>query len=121
MKFCQKHWEDLKQAIKDKGMWDLVAIDGHAALYMMKQELEGSETDSTYDPLMAAHNMISAKALEYGGLYLMTGDYCPLCELISHAPGGSDGEATCREWIKGSTDACLAYCQEHKLIPLDKN
>ena len=41
------------------------------------------KTLERYDPLMAAHNMISGRAIECGGIYLLTGDYCPLCELAT--------------------------------------
>jgi hypothetical protein len=49
--------------------------------------------------------MISGEALKLGGLYLMTGDYCPLCEVEKHT-----GD-TAANWINGCSDAVLEYCQ----------
>lgn len=118
MKFCMNHWEELKNAIKERGMWNLVAIDGHAAIYRTKQELEGTATDSTYDPLMAANFMISGKALEMGGLYLLSGNYCPLCELELNKPTDSEEyeKNWATIWIQECTDSILNYCKERKLL-----
>ena len=80
MKFCQTHWNQLKDAIESKGMYHLVAASGELAVDRLKEELDGTATKLTYDPLMNSHNMINLRALECCGLYLLTGDYCPLCE-----------------------------------------
>jgi len=126
MKICKPHWEQLQEAIKARGLWDLVAANGQAAVYRMKQELEGTATDSTYDPLMDANNMISLKALELGGLYLLTGDYCPLCEAEAHTKIPEDLPDEIRKggitayWINGCTDSILEYCREHGLVPTPK-
>jgi hypothetical protein len=87
MKFCNTHWEKLRQAIKGHGIWDLVATSGEEAISQMTDNLKGvPETLERYDPLMATHNMIWGKAMEFGGLYLLgrnpddpDGHYCPLC------------------------------------------
>lgn len=113
MKFCMPHWNALREAIRSRKMWVLVAPNGLAASRRIQDELDGVETDATYDPLMAAHWMISNKALEYGGLYLMTGDYCPLCEVAVHGPDG-----IAEEWINGCTDSILEYVKS-KHMPLD--
>ena len=110
MKFCQAHWDELKAAVERKGMGDLIAPSGAAAVYRMKQELEGTATDSAFDPLLAAHWAIARNAIEMGGLYIM-GDYCPLCEVKEHL-----GETEAKAWIEYSTDAMREYCLEQGLI-----
>lgn len=112
MKFCQPHWDDLKTAIKDRGLWHLVAADGRAAMDRAIDEMNRTATDKAYDPLMAAHWSICGQAMKQGGLYLMSGDYCPLCELEKHTEAGM-----AKRWVDGCTDSILSYCQERGLVP----
>lgn len=117
MKFCKEHWEQLRQTIIDKGMMNLVSNSGQEAMSEMVAELK--DEAHKYDPLMAAHNMITAAALEAGGLYIMTVDeddnhYCPLCEVKENM-----GEEMVKDWIDGSTDACLEYSKANGLLNLN--
>lgn len=117
MQFCQPHWDKLRAAIAERGLSHRIAQDGRAAAGRMKAEFEGTATDRTYDPLMDAHNMIVARALELGGLYLMTGDYCPICEAVTHSPKEvfPSVEDVERYWIDGPADSVKTYCVEHGL------
>lgn len=114
MKFCQLHWDELKAAIDERGLSHLIAKDGRGAVNRVVAEIEGTATDASYDPLMAAYWMITGRALEMGGLYLMTGDYCPLCELEKHTEHG-----VAAEWIQGCTDSVKVYCEEKGLVRLN--
>lgn len=102
MKFCQAHWEEAKQAIKSRGLFDLVAADKYEAFQQMVDELKGEEkTVENFDPLMTLHWMIVGRATEIGGLYLLTQkpdgtDYCPVCEAESHGFHG---------WINSAANA----------------
>lgn len=109
MSFCQKHWDDLKAGVQQRGMWALVAPSGQAAIYRIKQELEGTPTNSTYDPLMAAHWMIMNAVLQQGGLDVI--NRCPLCVVEEHG-----GDAMVAEWVKGCLDSVLEYVKENKLL-----
>jgi len=80
MKFCHFHWDMLKNAVEDKGMWHLVAKSGQEAMERTKSEIEDGSQPGNFDPLMRLHWMISGRALEGLGLYLLSGDYCPMCE-----------------------------------------
>lgn len=123
MKFCQKHWDMLRSAIEARGLMHLVAKSGEAAMERAVEEVEGRADDTSYDPLMSAHWMISGRAIEMGGLYLMTGDLCPICEVVentSHWPREGESEPVGaawveKQWIEGPADAALAYCQERGL------
>lgn len=112
MKFCEKHWTELRQAIDTRGLSHLIHQGGEAAASAIERELKGIATKADYDPLMDAHNMIAAQALRVGGLYLMGADeqgnqYCPLCEVDKNISEGVAGE-----WITGCTDSILKHCQD---------
>ena len=111
MKFCQAHWDQLRKSIKDVGMEHLAAKDGKAAVTMMKNELEnkGKKQDN-FDPLMSAHWKILNNAIENGGLYLLQGEYCPLCELQKY--GGKPNE-----WIEFATRDVLAEARKLGMMP----
>lgn len=116
MKFCQPHWDKLREAIKARGMWHLVAKSGEAAVERMKAELQhgAAASDDTWDPLMNCHWMILGRSLELGGLYLMGrddagNDYCPVCEAVKHGQSETN-------WIEGPAEASLSYAREHNLL-----
>jgi hypothetical protein len=124
MQICEKHWAMVRAAIEARGLSHLVAKSGEQLMANTIAESKGE--DAPYDPLAAVNWMISGRALEQGGLYLMTGDYCPVCEVMKHtahipkAPGETEpaGEAWVeRHWIDGPADAALAHCREQGLVP----
>ena len=123
MKFCQGHWDRLREAIETRGIADLIAPDGHVALEQMADQLnraEAGEEPSTpvnYDPLMAAHWAIINNVSEAGGpgclLHMIsTPDCCPLCfaneqhEAICTEPGCT---FTFDDWIDRAADDQLAH------------
>ncbi len=113
MKFCDPHWVALKKAIDDRGLGHLNSKSGEEAVARLLDQVDGPKKQ-TYDPLMSAHNMITANAIHAGGLYLLTGDHCPLCELDKHK--AQMGECS-EDWIKNAADGALRYCRENKLVP----
>lgn len=121
MKFCQPHWDALKLAVESRGLGHLIAANGRDAMARAVAELKGTDEPDDFDPLMAAHWMISGKALEMGGLYLMTGGYCPICEVVKHHPADC-GKPDCtpesyeRWWIDGPADAVLAEARARRLV-----
>lgn len=119
MNICTDHWEKLKQAIKDRGLWQLVSKDGEEATQCLTQDIEsgiaGKKMDPDYyDPLLSATWMIYTEALRRGGLYLMQEKYCPLCEVKKHlSMPEQDADA---EWINSCCDSIKQYCEEEKLV-----
>lgn len=132
MKFCQHHWDALKQAIKSRGLFDLVARDGHEALEQAVGELKGEpKTLKNFDPLMSAHWQIVNNAMETLGaiganpLALMASDpdhpecECPICYLnyLSEEHDRTCTEPTCTkkkglrfdDWIQKAADGALEY------------
>lgn len=74
MRFCDDHWERLRQAISDRGLDHLVAPDAETAVAQAVQELEQGQSPVTYDPLMAAMWGISSNVMRTLGpnsLYLV--------------------------------------------------
>ena len=102
MKFCQPHWEKLREAIKARGLWQLVASSGKEVVDRLKKD--------GFDPLMAAHNMIVGRTLDVAGLGPMTSrpdgsEWCPLCYLQQNCPCGLPGcAARFEEWIDGASN-----------------
>ena len=118
MKFCQSHWDRLKDAIEARGMGGLIAKSAEAVTHRIQQEVAGTATAKTFDPLMAAHWGICTNALRAGGLYLLTMDEtgkerCPLCEL--HENVGAQHVDT---WITEASEESLRYCQRNGLVPV---
>jgi len=94
VKFCDEHWERLKDAIRQAGLWSLVSEDGEHAARKLQSEMSDGSTVDNFDPLMAAHNLIFGCALEMihtqydqNLLMLMAGSAehpewaCPICAL----------------------------------------
>ncbi len=114
MKFCQPHWNRLKTAIESRGLGHLIAANGRDAHARAVGELKGENTLSDYDPLMSAHWQISSRAIEILGLGLMTGDYCPVCEVLKDYPPIPPGHRYADNesyWIDGPADSALDFCR----------
>ena len=89
MKFCGRHWEALREAIRARGLFGLVATSGEQVVAMMTKELgDGESTKATFDPLMGAHNAIVSNVMGVVGIAVMMqnedgSDRCPLCFIQS--------------------------------------
>lgn len=124
MKFCQAHWDKLKQAIDDRGLKTFVSQSGEQAVTRAMNELEGAANPKSFDPLMTAHLAIVGRALEIAGLHLMVDnedgtDRCPLCFLQANH------DATCKQegcthsfepWIGLAADDMLTHAKELGLV-----
>lgn len=127
MKMCQAHWDELKEAVRAKGLYHLVASSGQAAMERAIAEVKGDATLSNYDPLMAANWMICGRAIDLGGLYLLgskeNGEpYCPLCELneqVEKQNANTTGKIPATVWIEGAVDEQWKYCQENGLKSIE--
>jgi phage head maturation protease len=69
MRFCQNHWNMLRENVDKQGLTNWVAPDGETALMQIADEIaKGKITQTNYDPLMSCHNMIIARTVEMVGL-----------------------------------------------------
>ena len=112
MYLCQDHWHELKNAIRQRGLWGLVprGEDDHIIANPRVQNGALSEP-SNMDPLSLAVSLISAQSLMALGDYLLTRPYCPLCEVEENL-----GRGLSHEWIITDADTVLQLCRERKLI-----
>lgn len=120
MKFCQPHWDSLRTAINARGLEYLVAANGRDAHARAVAELEGRGEAADFDPLMTAHNMILSHAMDWVGLALFTGDFCPVCELLKVYPPIPEGhryKTNDSYLIDGPADVVLEMAKEAKLFP----
>ena len=117
MQFCQPHWAALKKAIADRGLDHLQVHSGVEAAKLTESQMKGGLTRENFEPLLAAHNMIVANALDAVGISLMRlkpdgSDPCPICELKAE------------EWIDKAADGVKRYYDRHVLQlpdqPLDQ-
>jgi hypothetical protein len=113
MDICHDHWHELKNAIRQRGLWGLVprGVDRHIATNPRSQSSLGPSESSNLDPLSLAVSLISAQALMAFGDYLLTRPYCPLCEVEENL-----GRGLSCEWIITDADTVLQFCKERNLI-----
>lgn len=63
VKFCTRHWDDLKLAVENCGLMSLAAENGEQAARNLESEAARGTTIDNFDPLMGAHNAIVARAM----------------------------------------------------------
>lgn len=116
MKFCQNHWDKLRAAITDRGLFHLVSGSGMEAVEKLVDSAITQQTNiQNFDPLMAAHNMIYSNALSRVGFSLMAlnddgTQKCPICIVGSHCAGC---EAIAEDWINKASDGVKTYYEEN--------
>lgn len=64
VRFCADHWERLKDAVRQAGLWSLVAENGEQGARNIQSQLSEGLTVDNFDPLIMAHNAIFGYALE---------------------------------------------------------
>lgn len=122
MKFCMPHWEELRAAIKARGLDSLVSKGGEQAIAKLTSELDkGEATKDTFDPLMGAHNAILTRALDMVGLELMSpnedgSERCPLCFLISKCECTLGEGCHFKHWIPSVADFMLEEAKRYGLV-----
>lgn len=122
MLMCNAHWNACIDAIRDRDLWHLVdlsnikavrsAFDGSTkTLKFVSESLKKESSDNVdgFDPLEYLVVAISSSALICGGHYLLTGEYCPLCE------GESHGNIIGQTWINEAGDLIYKFCQRNNL------
>jgi hypothetical protein len=111
MQICQDHWHEIKNAIRQRGLWKFVTPAGYASGQSIRPELNPNPIPSTFDPLMAESLMISEQARMAFGSYAAVRSDCPLCEAEQNL-----GAGTALEWIDTDADTILALCREQNMV-----
>lgn len=114
MKICQDHWHELRNAIRQRGLWGLVAPSGYLTREITAKEFETKPAEATLDPLWAASLMVSQQALMACGSHLLGRNDCPLCEVEKNL-----GRHLSLEWIDTDADTILQVCRERHMIGFD--
>lgn len=109
---CQPHWDELRQAIDDRGLSHLIAQGGERAARNLVDEAQNGLSIKNFDPLMAAHNAIWGNALDLAGLAVMVpnddgSDRCPYCYILAEAPK-HDAAGRFDDWITRAADGAKA-------------
>ena len=121
MKICQEHWNQLREAIEQRGMGHLVAKNGETAAQNAVASLQGADTKETFDPLMNANFAIWSNSIQCFGIEIMAENApCPLCALDNHVKECTDEKCqfkqTGADWIGFAADGQLENAREKGLI-----
>jgi hypothetical protein len=116
MNWCKPHWNQLREAIRVRGLDAFGANNGNEAVTELASQIEGNE--ETFDPLLGSWSRINAtmaQSLQRLGrgreLFMLK---CPLCILVE------DGQPqTVDNWINGCTDQCRLYAIEKGYMKVD--
>ena len=113
MNWCKPHWDQLREAIRTRGLDRFGAQTGQEAVAEMASQIEGNE--ESFDPLMGSWSRINARMAESltnlgrGAEILQL--KCPCCILVD------DGQPELvAGWINGCTDMARAYAVEKGLL-----
>lgn len=68
-KFCDRHWTAIRAEIARAGLTAFVSKNGKEAAEKMRLDPVCLHTRQSFDPLMAAHNLIVLKATDKAGYF----------------------------------------------------
>lgn len=105
MQMCDSHWTALKAKLEELGLAHLI-VNQEQLKTIVTDEVNG-ETPENWCPLFTATMQIYGEALRAGGLYMMMGSLCPLCEVAKHLPPTATGQSADNHWIDGCCTALL--------------
>lgn len=109
---CAAHWSELREAIEVRALSPFVNQSGEAAATEIVSGASGTRDKSRpYDPLLSANMSIWAHAVHCGGLYLLHGELCPLCEMEQNTIGKA------ADWINPCCDEILADFRTKGWLP----
>lgn len=111
MQICQDHWHELKNAIRQRGMWKLVSSNtGQQRPTQITKQMRATPP-AGFDPLSMVSVMILDQARMAFGDTLEIRTCCPLCKVELNL-----GTGRSLEWIDVDADAILEVCRQQKLI-----
>lgn len=83
MKFCDAHWQRLRELIVERGLGDLIAPSGETAFAQMADQLQKNDvTLVNFDPLMGAFWAVVANAMKA----IVQGNQSAVGYLMSEGP-----------------------------------
>lgn len=113
MKFCQDHWDRLRDKVTGAGLSALVADSGEDIARKMASEQADGRTIDNYDPLMSAHwaivNNLMLAAGPDAAAHVLLIDGCPLCVAnAAHAEGCTDPDCGRLDYFDDFLDFAVA-------------
>jgi hypothetical protein len=113
MQFCQPHWDALRNAIKARGIYGLVAKSGEQAVQDIADQFNG--TASPFDPLMNAHWAIAGRVTQAVGLAAL-GPVCPLCIVEKAGLDQESRHGAAQQWVESCADYQLEQARKLGLV-----
>lgn len=131
MKWCQPHWDILRDGIKARGMWRFVPQSGEEVCENTVLELQGH--GATFDPLSGAMWQLTNQVMENigkseGPSAVLSAfgdpDWCPMCEVQKSYEWWDDPERNAEQksrpewaldaqgWIDRKLDSALTYVNQ---------
>lgn len=113
MNWCKDHWNQLRQALKDRGLDQFGAKDGHDAAAAIAAQIDGGE--EKFDPLLGSWSRINATMAESLTNQGRAGELlqlkCPLCILVE------DGQPQMvANWVDGVSDQAKKYAIDQGML-----
>lgn len=105
VEFCTSHWNQLKVAIDQQGLWSLVSEGADDAGRKFQERADGSDpTVDNFDPLLEAWGMLMTHSLQIGAAIILSKGGCPLCIMNADHDERCDapdcqGPAPFDEWV----------------------
>lgn len=123
---CQNCWEELREAIKMRGLDHLVSKNGHSLADRMQRMAAGDRGNDNFDPLIQATLAIYANMVRAFGAALGSPNAppCILCWMNEHAndecdnPDCSGKHDSGHDWINYAADGQLKDAQKRGLVSL---
>lgn len=119
LRWCQPHWDALREAIDARGLTPWVSKGGEMAAKRVAAELGGQGDARGFDPLLRAWSMMNTRIVGITGNLFD----CPLCQVQHHVDECRDPKCTAeppQAYIDGCTDSLLAYARELGLVPKEQ-
>lgn len=115
MKMCERHWNDLKKRINERGLMHFCASSDRMAAERIRERNRVGVSRDNFEPLMSAYYRIATNAIDQGGLKADQ-DCCPLCELNAHfvTHGGDDSN----KWINRAVHEQVKIAEKLGLLAM---
>lgn len=118
MQFCDPHMEELRTALKVRGLWGFQAkseAETKALMRIINGEMLETDDPALFDTVLASQCIIFQRAVDRGGLYILFGDpegnpLCPLCEVTANTMEKS------ADWIAHACDGVMKTAHEFGLF-----
>ena len=109
MKICARHFSDLSEQVKHKGMGSMIRPE-RSELFA-QQWLAGHARVHEFDPLVVAALEVNKKATELCGAAIINGS-CPLCTVTKVLQNHTADQT----WIDNVTDCMLLFAKVNNLV-----